>query len=825
VVAKGGPRTRSCNAGELDPALAGAVDIKQYYSGGLKYRNVEPVPQAGFRQMPGTHDIGRVRRRVYAIAASDLYTNFGPHAAGEHIVYQIAIDDDVCAVTVEGIAVDTGDHFVACEVLSGGVWVQIGPQIGVGTAARTQTFARAPGDDITGATAIRLRMTITTTAEVSLAGVGPRKEGLTVDTPRYCRLIHESGEHYWLSFGYQFVDIYSIDSFVGAVDYTGHATVAFVPEIGFFAENAVVGVFHRDFPSQMIRRAGSAQEWICGDWPYDGLPEVDLGGSYLKTNDAWEIWLTWPATSSSLLYLSVTVEGETAETVVLKDAGGDPEPIDGTPVWATLVSELQAALQALPGMIGTVNVQHQIISGTTTVLTVQFMDAAAGREFQLDAMITNTADIAALPVHLVKGATTYEPLFSASRGWPGVVGMVQDRLAYGDVKSEPSAVVWSQQGEYFRLGLSVADASAAIADRLRTSGAAERVLAIMEVTFPLIFTNQRVYFTSNREIKATEPRNYTVTSDLGIVQASEPCDIGERVFYVATNENDPDGRGHQVVSLGYDEIASRFTAKPESLMAAHLVQNIRAARKQKSSAGDDVSRFWQMRDDGMLVAAQVIASQEILGFCRWIAAGGGLVREIVVDGENRVRLAVLRGGELRHERMNPEVFLHAVLQVTADLAGAVSGLELHEGRQVWAVATENDELVLGPFTVEDGTIQLGEYYPGTIIVGLWQAPEFETMPHYRILPNDEIVMRPGRIHTVRVNVMGTTSIAIGANGQPARNMPLARVGERADGVQQPFTGMVTRTGMLGAVTGTTLTITQTEPGRLRVRDFSVEEAL
>lgn len=39
----------SCNAGEFSPDLEGKVTLKQWYSAAKKMKNVEPVPQSGFR--------------------------------------------------------------------------------------------------------------------------------------------------------------------------------------------------------------------------------------------------------------------------------------------------------------------------------------------------------------------------------------------------------------------------------------------------------------------------------------------------------------------------------------------------------------------------------------------------------------------------------------------------------------------------------------------------------------------------------------------------------------------------------------------------------
>ena len=40
MVARPGPRRSSCNAGELMRDMIGRPDVKQYYSGGLRYAHI-----------------------------------------------------------------------------------------------------------------------------------------------------------------------------------------------------------------------------------------------------------------------------------------------------------------------------------------------------------------------------------------------------------------------------------------------------------------------------------------------------------------------------------------------------------------------------------------------------------------------------------------------------------------------------------------------------------------------------------------------------------------------------------------------------------------
>lgn len=816
---KGGTRQSSCNAGELDRLLAGRVDIKQYYSGGLSYANIEPVPQSGFRDMGGTWDIGPVRGRVSGFAPTGVTNNYGPHT-GTHTVWACNVDRAVTAVHIAGLRVDTGVHTVRVEMQISGLWVQIGAELTIGITAKTRTFAAKPGNTI-AATAIRIRVTFASAATVMLDGVTLLTEAPDKDIPRYASLRHDSGERYFLSLQPRFLDIYKDDQFTAGI-WLPAVTANVQPSVDFYCENATIGLFQRSMRTQRIRRSGSAQEWTVDEWPYDGIPTADLGGVYSKTSDKWEVFLRWTEEFADQLYLVLSVDGESIPAVPLRDGSGNPTAGIGSGNWFNFAEELQSELRTLPSLNNGVTVSVLVTSGVSVRLTITFGGTLSGSEYDVTALVTSSAAVSALPVHVDYGKTEFEPLFSSGRGWPGVAGLVQDRIAYGDIQAEPGALAISQAAEYFNLNIEAQGANAARLDRLRAGQTAERILAIKDAAYLLVFTDQSVHFAANRTITRTDPLNFTITSETGIVANTEPVDLEGKIYFVARNDDDEAQDGNQILSLSYDELISKFDAAPESLLASHLVRRITRTKRQKSGSDTDASRMWLLRSDGLLVAAQVIRSQEILGLCRWYAAASGIIREIEVDQRNRLHLCVKRGEQLRHERLDPALILQATIITTCDLSGGVSGLELHEGQEVWAVA---EGYTLGPFTVSGGAINLGDSYIGPIQVGLFQPPRYESMPRWRILPNDEIVKRPGRIHTALIDVIDTTSIAVGANDQPPQDISLARIGDPADAPTPAANRKLLISGLLGMKDGTTLVITQTRPGRLQVRDFVIEEKL
>lgn len=820
MVAKGGSRQSSCNAGELDKMLAGRVDIKQYYAGGLQFANIEPVPQAGFRDMGGTRDTGPVRRSVASFSPTAPSSSLGPHT-GTQTIWSATVSAPIVAVHVVGLGASAGTHSAQIEAEINGQWVRIGPVIAIGVTAKTRTFARAPGA-MAYASAVRIRVTFSASASAVLGSVVLIGETEAVEAPRLASLRHDSGEHYHLSLQAKFLDIFEDDTFRAGI-WLDRVTSSVRPNVNFYAENATIGIFERTMKPLRVRRAGSAEEWTVDDWPLDGIPTADLGGVYDKTDDKWEVFVRWVSSAADHCYLMLSVNGESTPAVPLRDGAGEPVAItSGTADWPAFAAELETALQALPSLGPGVTVEAVTMAGLVRRLNIEFSGALSGTEYDVTAMVTSSANISALPVHVEVGETEYEPLLSAGRGWPGITALVQDRLTYGDILAEPGAIAISQAAEYFNLNIEAQRASAARLDRLRAGQTAERVLAIKDATYVLVFTDQAVHFAANRTISRTDPLNFTITSETGIIANTEPVDLEGKIYFVARNDDEAAQDGNQILSLSYEELISKFDALPESLLASHLVRRIARTKRQKSGSDTDASRMWLMREDGLLLSAQVIRSQEILGLCRWYAAGGGVVREIDVDTRNRLRLCVERDGTLRHERLDPSIFLHAAVASTSDLSGIVSGLWLHEGRSVWALA---NGYTLGPFVVEDGIISLGEYHAGPVLVGLFQPPVFETMPRWFIRPDDEIVKRPGRIHTAFIDVIETTSIAVGANGEAPRDVPLARLGDPAEGPTPPATRKLTVSGLMGHKDGTTLTITQLRPGRLRVRDLTLEEKL
>lgn len=815
MVSRPGPRKSSCNSGELDRLIAGRPDIKQYYSGGLRFKGIEPVPQSGFRLMPGSLDAGPVRKGLVSITPATSGNSLGPHSTTATIHEQGFAATSVSGVYISGLAANISFNF-SVEVATDGVWQAITPLMGGGLSAVSRFVAFPPGLAKT-AIAVRIVVYPIGTGTFTLGSVTAFSETGPSVYPRYRRLYVSKDNGYQFAFGAGFCDIWKNKTWV-ACAYMPALTAVMLPDIDFYAEASTVGVFHPKLQTIRIRRAGSDYEWTVDLWPYKGIPEIDYGGTYPKTDDIWEIFMRWSDSDATYCYLNIKVNGEDAASVPFREASsGNTVPINGNSNaanWDDFSARLAVAINDLPSIGGGVVVQNnQLPGGKSWKLTIIFGGASSGEQYELGALVANTSEVSALPSHTQIGKTEGEPIISASRGWPGTAALMQDRLGYANLEGQPSAQMLSQQGEYFNLNIKASADNAARLDRLRPQ-TTEQLLRIKDSKYFLAFTDLGAYFATNRTISRNEPLNYVLASEVGIRPNTDPIDLEGLLYYVSNN-------GQMILSLVYDDVSTSFNANPETLLSSHLIKGIFRNARQVGSTATDTNRMWLLRDDGRLLSANVIRNQDILGLCEWLCADGGKVREIAIDGYNDPWICTDRGGELRHEYMQENLLFQQAVKATTDLTGRVSGLPFPNGTTLWC---EADGFLLGPIVCQAGAIDLGMAY-SQVTVGRWIAPIYESMPHVLVLDDDRILRRPGRIHTAEINVVDTNSIAVGANNRPVKDVEWLEASDPADAPLPRKTKKVKVTGIKGHAVDTTLVITQVRPGYLQVRDYSTGEKL
>ena len=173
MVARPSTPVRSVNAGEFDPGARGRVDIKQYYSGAVACKNIEPIPQGGYRRMGGTWRIGRWRRQLADLPVTAPSLDAGPHT-GTKTIWTGTVAGPVAAVSCAGLAISAGSATFEVQALVAGTWTKIAGPFAVSVAASvTRMAAFAPGRQ-KNATGLRLVATFSASATVSGLAWQPR---------------------------------------------------------------------------------------------------------------------------------------------------------------------------------------------------------------------------------------------------------------------------------------------------------------------------------------------------------------------------------------------------------------------------------------------------------------------------------------------------------------------------------------------------------------------------------------------------------------------------------------------------------------------------
>lgn len=563
-------------------------------------------------------------------------------------------------------------------------------------------------------------------------------------------------------------------------------------------------LFHPDFPTKRLRRL-AVDTWAIDDAPFTDPPLVDLGGVYTPVGERWRFYVNYPTTGFVFgsQTLEFTVNGETTAAVNLNLAD-----------LPTSVAAIAGVIEALAGVEAGVAVTYigSVLPGSET-FEILFGGTNTGGNFDVTGRCVSSTQVALQFSRTVVGKRGGEPILSSTAGYPATGIFYQDRLIPAGFRAEPGAFCASRSGEYFDLNIEARADDAAFLIRMDTD-AAERIATLARGRHLIIMTSEAEYFVADRALSAATPPNLVRSSGVGARPGVPVIEQEGSILFV-------NGSGAVVYAATYSDVAQAYQAQPISLLSSHLVQDVVDAALQRGAAATDADRYWLVRGDGGLVCGHLLRDQDVTGFTPW-ASDGALARAVCVDGAGTVWLATHRDGGLTIETLEDGLLFDDAMFVQALTPQTVfTGLDHLNGHQVWALA---DGWICGPYPVSGGALTLDE--PATnVTVGRWTAPEMAPLAAPRNVADRVVLQRPTRVHTLRVEIADTTSLALGANGRPARDIALGRAGDLADVPTPPRSGEIVVAGLVGFAPETRATITQTRPGQLTVRALTMEARL
>lgn len=554
-------------------------------------------------------------------------------------------------------------------------------------------------------------------------------------------------------------------------------------------------LFHRDMKSQRIRLMPAG--WTVDDLPYANLPRYDYGAVY--TNGVPAVWrLEFVGLDASTVFTLTVSQQETSS-------------ITFNATMATLVASISAAIGSLPN----VDAGFAVASPSANIVTITFSGAGnEGDGWAVSGEIVNKADAAIVSSKTTVGVAPGEPIMSTERGWPQCGAFWQQRLLVGGMKGLPNAWLMSRTGDYFEFNDRFTEANGPALVPMDVAGG-ETIEAIVPSLNLLIFTSQAEYWIAERALSRIEAPNHVQASRHGSNRGLPVTENEGAAIFCHKNRS-------TIGELRYTDVEGNFVATDISLLAPHLLQNVRDMAVRRTTENISCNLQAIVLESGEARLVSLLREQEVTAYAR--RTSHGQFKRVSRNGRNQLSFIMDRNGTRTLERMEPGLLLDEASDLTLSPASdIVTGLERYEGREIWAIG---DGDVFGPYTVTDGEITLPKPV-SDVTVGTWKAPVIDTLPPPRDIGPNVVLKRKARIHTVHIALDDTTSLAISTNGGQLKEVSLFRYGVLADvpELSQGYTGIIKIAGLRGYADEPFVRISQLRPGRLNIRSITVETAL
>lgn len=851
MVARPGKYQPRMTAGELDPVMQGNTDEEIYHTGAAYMANFRPLPQGGFTVCDGLQQICRARNllaQVIGSGAANLIDNnpatfvtltgLGVTLAEVgRVTFSVltslsAVDLLSFAATLPGGAAPTmtppspplspqvNGTVIVQYLNAASAWVQLDAAQPLTDTLRTMRFALDPGQTFQ-ASAVRMMASSTTAGGVTVY-VGDMPCFVETATPSPLRI---------RAFAQSVTTAYDFCFTAGNVEIIGAAgRVASLPSPWNTSQIALLKqaqeldtmiVFHGSTPPQLIQRQGGDAFWTIQNCPMNNLPNYDFGDVEYTNGIAaqWtlqffnfdtELAAGTPVVPAGGVHYKVTVNGT--------DSAAIQQPAYN---YAGTAAALQALISSVPGVNPGVTVVQQGSTSTTNQSNPYLVTFAGvanlGNQWAIAGAAIDKSDAAITAAQLTVGVPGGEPIYSAARGWPACGIFAQERLMMAGSPSTPNSILCSETGNYFDFDTRMQASTAPMLLTLDMQGS-DAIVAMHQGRTLYVFTQHSEFWFEPAQISRTVPPVIVFASDNGLAPGVQPVENEGASLYVQKN-------GGTLFEFVFDYALQNYRSNNISAPSAALINGVIDCSKRPLVANTDANHLWLVLASGQATLVSLLRMQQITAFSRRITDGQFLCVNVNARFDVTFGVSRLVGGHVVQfiERGVAGLWLDQAQYVTLGTPGtSVTGLTDYEGASVWVVA---DGIPQGPFVVTNGTLTMN-FAGQNLIVGRWIAPDVITLPQPRDIAPNTVLRRPARVHTLRTSLVNSTSLALGANGQPCANVALGRYDQSlVDQPPTPYSGEALRYGLLGYSMTAQAEITQLSPGALTVNGITVEADL
>ena len=476
-----------------------------------------------------------------------------------------------------------------------------------------------------------------------------------------------------------------------------------------FAQTADTLIFvHPDLPPTQLVRGSTDNSWTLSDFDLTTIPSYDFE--------------------------------ETTPTTAQVTA--TPDQLDGT-VKITLSGTISANLvgQYMEGNGGRVKITSQ--SGTTltgyTIIGFYSTDTIASGSWTY--------------------TTSYENVWSATRGWPASVTFHGGRLWFGGSKSRPQTVWGSKVGLFNKFDPTSGYDNDAIEFTLDTSEL-NRITDIYSQKNLLIFTlgGEFVCATSYNEPITPDNVNAIKQTSNGSWDKTHPVDIEGTVMFV-------ERKGQGLMSFAAsDNTTDIYNSANSSLINSHLINSPVDIAVERNNLTQQTNYVYIVNEDGTMAVVNLLASQGITGgYTLWKTQGK--YRNVCVLPDATYVIAEREekeGNKFYLERIDFNSLSDGEQEFSLSAQSSLT-IPRFAGKKVDIFL--NDLFLKTALADSEGGITFESAITGSIIAGLsfrWQVQSnFLEIPQLGVG-----ISRKKRLATMTVRTLDTPELTVNGETQP-----------------------------------------------------------
>ena len=408
--------------------------------------------------------------------------------------------------------------------------------------------------------------------------------------------------------------------------------------------------------------------------------------------------------------------------------------------------------------------------------------------------------------------TGYEPVMSATRGWPRSVTFHQSRLVFGGLKSRPQTLLFSKVGKFFDFDISEGLAS----DGIDITIDDDRANVIRNV-FPgrglQVFTTGGEFLAAARSFgEGLTPENISIQR--GTFHGSSlvrPESVDGATLFV-------EGNGRVIRSFLFSDVEQAFSTDDITLLSAHLVKDIQRMGLRRSTAIEGANYLYVVNGDGTVATLNTLRSQNLRAWSSFTTQGQFKDVAVVGDAVYFSVERVIEGTTVQYlERLDPATYTDCAQVLNAEIEETTWPGPTHlEGEMV---ALRGDDFVLGSVSVNGGAVTTPEAV-SRLEVGLNFEGIVESLP---LVPsyNQAAIGQRRRLVSVNMLVQHSSPFWV-ASGKTKTRPPLANFGQGVlDAAPKTFNGWV-EVPLGGYSRDPQITLTQDQPAPFHLLSLTIE---